>query len=256
MSRITAITSAMLAIAMLVMPLRASAAHKITFADESLNYEIVYHWGLIWKHAASATLSLTASGSHYNSRLAARTVSWADKIYRVRDTLSCQMLRDGLKPLRYVKATHEKKYIDQNIVSYTYTDTATLGKCIVIRPDRDTVVTNLSARGPVYDMVSVYYYLRTLDFDAMGKGGSTSLTIFSGKRKENLKITYIDRREVKLRDKSRHEAYYIRFAFTQEGGKKSSDDIETWISTDERRIPLMLIGKLPIGEVRCYYAAQ
>lgn len=109
MSRITAITSAMLAIAMLVMPLRASAAPKTTFADESLNYEIVYHWGLIWKHAASATLSLTASGSHYNSRLATRTVSWADKIYRVRDTLSCQMLRDGLKPLRYVKATHEKK---------------------------------------------------------------------------------------------------------------------------------------------------
>ena len=57
MSRITAITSAMLAIAMLVMPLRASAAPKTTFADESLNYEIVYHWGLIWKHAASATLS-------------------------------------------------------------------------------------------------------------------------------------------------------------------------------------------------------
>ena len=53
MSRITAITSAMLAIAMLVMPLRASAAPKTTFADESLNYEIVYHWGLIWKHAAS-----------------------------------------------------------------------------------------------------------------------------------------------------------------------------------------------------------
>ena len=27
------------------------------FNNETLNYEVVYHWGMIWKHAADASLT-------------------------------------------------------------------------------------------------------------------------------------------------------------------------------------------------------
>ena len=36
----------------------AVAAHSYTLTNEMLHYDIVYHWGLIWKHAGSATLSI------------------------------------------------------------------------------------------------------------------------------------------------------------------------------------------------------
>ena len=61
---------------------------------------------------------------------------------------------------------------------------------------------------------------------------------------------------VKLRDKTSHEAYHIRFNFTTGGNKKSSDDINCWISADNRKIPLLLIGTLPVGEVKCYYTGK
>ena len=35
------------------------------FADENLRYEIVYHWGIIWKHAATASLSIRSVGTKY-----------------------------------------------------------------------------------------------------------------------------------------------------------------------------------------------
>ena len=28
----------------------------VDFTDESLDYQIVYHWGVLWKHAANATI--------------------------------------------------------------------------------------------------------------------------------------------------------------------------------------------------------
>ena len=74
----------------MMLPQRAGAAD---FANEDLNYEIVYHWGLIWKHAASATLSLRNDGDVYRTSLTARTVSWADGVYRVRDTLTCTIAK-------------------------------------------------------------------------------------------------------------------------------------------------------------------
>ena len=56
-----------------------------------------------------------------------------------------------------------------------------------------------------------------------------------------------------MRDGSKRKAHKIQFRFTQEGGKKSSDNISVWLSTEESRIPLLLVGKLPVGEVKCYY---
>ena len=46
----------------------AVAAHSYTLTNETLHYDIVYHWGLIWKHAGSATLSIKkciAISPHY-----------------------------------------------------------------------------------------------------------------------------------------------------------------------------------------------
>ena len=43
------------AVGALLLPLRAGA---VDYSNERLNYEIVYHWGMIWKHAGDATLSI------------------------------------------------------------------------------------------------------------------------------------------------------------------------------------------------------
>ena len=224
------------------------------FSDESLNYQIVYHWGLIWKHAASATLEIKADKANYEARLYARTLSWVDKIYKVRDTLYSTIERERFVPIKYIKATHEKNHIGRDIVAFSHNNGITEGDCVRIRPGKDDYKVTLSTDGEAYDMLSVFYMLRRLDMDELKQKGVFSTTVFSGKRKERLDIKYVGVEKIELRDKSKHSAYRIKFTFTEEGKSKSSDDIDTWISMDEARIPLMLKGSLPIGEVRVYYA--
>ena len=88
------------------------------YSSETLNYEIVYHWGMIWKHAADATLSIHKSGNGYKAQLTGKTRSWADKVYPVRDTLKCT-LNSELKPLVYEKLTHEKDYYARDVVKFS-----------------------------------------------------------------------------------------------------------------------------------------
>ena len=111
----------------------------------------------------------------------------------------------------------------------------------------------LTASGPVYDMLSVFYYLRKLDYGQLSRNKIYTATVFSGNKKETIRIHCLGKKKLKLKDKSEREAWHIRFNFTQEGGRKSSDDMDTWISTDVAHIPLYLVGKLPVGEVRAYY---
>lgn len=224
------------------------------FSNESLNYQIVYHWGMIWKHAANATLEIKANGSQYDARLYARTLSWVDKVYKVRDTLYSTIEARELVPVKYIKATHEKSHHGQDIVEFSHSGGGTTGHCTRIRPGREDFKITLTTEGKAYDMLSVFYMLRSLDMNKLQKDGTFTTTVFSGKRKERLDISYVGVEDVKLRDKSKHKAYHIKFKFTEEGKTKSSDDIDTWISMDEAHIPLMLRGSLPIGEVRVYYA--
>ena len=221
------------------------------FGNETLNYEIVYHWGMIWKHAGDATLSLKKTSSGYNAQLTGKTRSWADKVYPVRDTLKCTM-DAKLRPLRYEKLTHEKDYYARDVVKFSYNYSHTSAHCTRYRKSGTTTI-DLSAKAQAYDMLSVFYMLRNLDYNELSRNKNYTTIIFSGKEKEYLTINYKGVETIKMRDGSKLKAHRIAFKFTQEGGKKSSDNITAWMSTDDSRIPLMLVGKLPVGEVKCYY---
>ena len=221
------------------------------FSNETLNYEIVYHWGMIWKHAADAKLSIRKTSDGYFSQLSGKTRSWADKVYPVRDTLKCTMDKN-LRPLRYEKLTHEKDYYARDVIKFSYNYSHTNAHCTRYRKSGTTSI-DLSAKAQAYDMWSVFYMLRNLDYDELTRNKNYTTVVFSGKLKEYLTINYKGVESIKMRDGSKRQAHRISFKFTQKGGKQSSDDINVWMSTDASRIPLLLVGKLPVGEVKCYY---
>lgn len=227
--------------------------NALTITNETLNYQVVYHWGIVWKHAADASLTTTKTANGYSSRLTGKTRSWADKIYPVRDTLKCTM-GSNFRPIKYEKLTHEKSYYAHDIVQFTNSSASTSAQCTRYRKNKPTAKINLTANGIAYDMLSVFFMLRNIDFEKMKSNNTYSTWIFSGKEKEVLTIKYVGIEHIQLRDKSRHQAFHIKLKFTQDNGKKSSDDIDAYISTNAQRIPLMVVGKLPVGEIKCYYA--
>ena len=103
-------------------------------------------------------------------------------------------------------------------------------------------------------MLSVFYMLRNMDFSKLETNKVYKSCVFSGKEKETLAIKYVGIAPIQLRDKSRHQAFHLKLSFTTDNGKKSSDDIDAYISTGPQRIPLLVVGKLKIGEIKCYYA--
>ena len=224
------------------------------FNNETLNYEVVYHWGMIWKHAADASLTTRKTKDGYYAQLVGKTRSWADKVYPVRDTLKCTM-DNNLKPLRYEKLTHEKDYYARDVIKFSYNYSHTKAHCTRYRKSGTTSI-DLSAKAQAYDMVSVFYMLRNLDYGELSRNKNYTTVIFSGKEKEYLTINYKGVGNIKMRDGTKRKAHRIDFRFTQEGGKKSSDNLSAWMSTDDSRIPLLLVGKLPVGEVKCYYTGK
>lgn len=249
------IVAAVMLLAGALMPARVAA---LDLPDEDLNYMIMYKWGLVNKDAASAVLSLRSDGNHYYAKLSARTLPWADKIFMVRDTLKSTMLREGCLPELYTKISHEGSRYGRDVVRYERNGDEVTGYAERWKSKNGgpviTSETVLHATGRTVDMLSVFYYLRTLDFESMRPGEVVSMNVFSGKSVEQLTVRYDGIEDIKL-GKYRWRTFHLSFTFTQ-NGKVSSDAMETWISTDATRIPVQLEGQLPLGKVRAYFTGS
>lgn len=228
-------------------------------SPEKLEYVVTYKWGLIQKDAGDVEIYKKPSGNGYELKLIAKTKPWADRVYKVRDTLVSTTMKEKYRPLHYTYIAHEKNKYRKDDIKFTYSGNSVKGEAEKYKEDKNGVVKHsthiLEGQGPTYDMLSVYFFLRDIDYSTLKPGESVRATIFSGSKEENLEVKCVGKEEIELRDKSKHEAWHITFKFTQAAGKKSSDDINCWISTESPNIPLLIIGNLPIGQVRVHYVS-
>lgn len=224
--------------------------------DETLHYVISYKWGLVHKDAGEATLTLRNRGNNYQLQLTAKTKPWADKIFMVRDTLLSTVAKSAFRPVSYSKISHEDGKYRRDDIRYSRSGNSVSADVTRTSRDKKGVASKtnkkFTATGSAYDMLSVFYFLRTIDYNSLASTKSLQTSIFSGSKVERLTINYAGKEKIKMRNGSTCEAIKITFRFTTDGKKKSSDNIEAWISDDSSHIPLQLIGKLPIGSVRVY----
>lgn len=226
------------------------------FANETLRYVVTYKWGMISKDTGEATLTLRNQGPNYSILLTGRTKPWADKLFTVRDTLRATVRKTGFKPLTYEKIAHEGGKYGKDHIVYSYSGNNVAGQCTKYRDKKGEISTSefsLHAQREAYDMLTIFYYLRNVDYNKLTPQQRIKTTIFSGSKEETITIRSLGKERIKLRDGSHRETYHIKFSFTSGGGKKSSADLDAWISTDQRHIPLQVEGSLPIGKVKCYY---
>lgn len=226
------------------------------FENETLQYVVRYKWGLVQKEAGDATVTLRNRGNNYSIMLTAKTRPWADKIYKMRDTLISTVSAVDFKPLSYTKIAHEDKSYVRDDISFTYHDKVVMGtaKRHKIRKNgtESRSCKTLSASGRTFDFLSAFYYVRMLDYAKMKPGVSYRVSVFSGKLTETLSISCIKKEEVKLYSGRKVMAWKLAFSFTSEGGSKSSDNIYAWVSPDPGHVIYKVVGSLPVGQIQVF----
>ena len=175
----------------------------------------------------------------------------------MRDTLISSVNKTHYLPVKYTRIAHEKGKYSRDEINFTHSSSHAKGTGYKYREKKngDVYKKDVSVEGiaPAYDFLSVFFYLRDIDYASLKPGEKVITSIFSGDQSEKLTITPVGIEKIKLKDKSEHEAWHIVFNFTTKGGKKSSDDIDCWISTADDHIPLLIVGSLPVGQIRCNY---
>jgi hypothetical protein len=103
----------------------------------------------------------------------------------------------------------------------------------------------------IQDMVSAFYYARTLNFKDMKKGKTFEFKCFMDDEIYTLKIKYVGDEQIHIR-KGKFNCH--KFVPVVQTGRyfKSEDDVNFWVTNDANKIPILVKAKIPVGVVKMH----
>ena len=173
----------------------------------------------------------------YDIRFRVQSLESLRWIYSVNDNYKTVLDVNGIFPWEFEQHVREGNYrkdakavFDQEN-NFAYTN----DKKYVVQPY-------------VHDIVSAFYYVRTLDLSTMKKGNIFYLQNFFEDTTYNLGVKIIGRETIEV-EAGKFRCIVIQPLVVQGGLFKSEGNIFIWLSDDERKIPVKVATKIIIGYV-------
>ena len=158
------------------------------------------------------------------------------RFYRVRDFIESIVARDTFSTLRYEKRLRERKRVKDVV---TIVDAA---RGIATRRGEEIAVPT-----PVYDPVSIIYYIRRLE---LTPGSSLAVKILSDRRVYDTEIVVL-RRETVTVAAGTFRTIVVEPRLGKPAGEERNPEgqMQVWLSDDERRLPVRIRTQLRTGVI-------
>lgn len=222
-------------------------------AGEELVYDMYFKYGLINTKAGKS--SMTISDDKYEGKdvlkmqLIGNTKGMASKFVSLSDTLTSFMSKEVV-PLAYIKNAHESGDHTIEKAAYSYNNNKITIKTNRIRNDELRFDEELSSGSCIYDMLSVVYYARTIDYSTMMKGDKVSISFLSGKRIVSMDIEDHGIEVMNANDNKKYDCIKLVLVINAEAFEDKKEAMTVYITNDSNRIPVRIDSKLKIGSTR------
>lgn len=223
-------------------PFSLAAEKKIPFhPGEKLTYEL--RWEFIPAGEAALEVLPTAvinKKKAFHFLLTAKTNSFADLFYKVRDRITAYTDVDMTHSLLYEKKQREGKTKRDVTVSFDW------HKNKAIYADNGKMREPISLLPGSFDPLSAFYYTRMFDFSKIKE---INRPITDGKKNVVGRLQVVKREKIYVKG-LQYDTFLIVPELKHVGGvfEKSRDaKIELWVSADHRRIPIRIKSKVVVG---------
>lgn len=209
-------------------------------AGEVLEYKLKY--GFIT--AAEGTLKVLNSdlkfddAQTYRLSVDSKTAGTFDVFYKIRDHYDSYIDKNNLTPYFYQEDIKESSY-KRNDKARFYQDT----KKVVSNKGTFTTPTNQT-----FDLVSAYYFSRSLDIAKLKPGEKFKLNYFLGHEIHQLEIKYIGKEVI---DSKLGKIRCLKFSPSIEPGRifRKDSSLYLWITDDDNRVPVKAQVEIIVGSV-------
>ncbi len=220
-----------------VLPLKKDPIFK---EGEVLEYKLKY--GFIT--AAEATIKVQASDLKFDNKptyrlvVDAQTSGTFDVFYKIRDHYDSYIDKTDLTPYFYQENVREASYRRQDKARFHQDN-----KKVVANRGTFTTPTTQT-----FDLVSAYYFARSLDISKLKIGDTFKLNYFLGDEISALEIQYVGKEMVKSK---LGNLSCLKFSPSIKPGRifKKDSKLFLWITDDGNRVPVKAEVEILVGSV-------
>lgn len=243
---------------LLAFPLQACSQCEITNtffqAGEVLEYDLYMKFGILSKKAGKAIMQVLPASYEgkeaYKMTLTSSSQGTARAIFRLDDTLSCYMSKE-LVPLAYLKDAHEGDDYTKERLKYFYTDGGAVNVRSVRHKNGNLKFNELlSFSGCTYDLMSVVFFARTLDYSKMKNGVRVMLDFVSGRNKLNMQVIYGGSEKIKTNNGEKYSCIKLSLKISDDAFADEKDAMTVYITDDANRMIVRMDSKLKVGSTR------
>lgn len=219
-------------------------------AGEKIHYRV--HYGFVT--AGEAELHIDKKIHTINNRPAyridvkGRTTGLADKLYNVKDNWGTYLDTAAVVPHKFYRYIREGNYRKNEVIHFQQLE----GKAVVSKLSKDgkDIETTEAYKVPahVQDMVSGYYYLRTLDYTKVKAGDVLKVNAFFDKEVYDFKVRFIGREKVKT-ELGKIDALVLTPILPENSVFRGENAVKIWLSDDQYKIPLKIKAEMFVGAV-------
>ncbi len=210
---------------------------------EHLEYRV--HYGFL--NAAEATVDVSPTLYKVNDRpcyrvnVDGRTVGAFDLVTRIRDTWRSYIDTSAILPQKFYTSLQENDYRKEENITFNHaTNTVKAEE----RTERDV----FHVPDNVHDLISGYYFLRTIDFTHIANGQVLEVPAFYDDTVYNMKVRYRGRQVLKTKQ---GKINVIRLHPVLPSNKlfKEEESIRIFVSDDINKVPVKVEVDLWVGSM-------
>lgn len=210
---------------------------------ESLKYKV--HYGIV--NAAEAEIDIAPDIHRVNDRpcyranVYGKTIGSFDFFLRIRDTWRSYIDTTLILPQKYHRNIEEGKYRKKENVIFNHNDhTAYI-------ETKQTL--NLKVPERVQDVVSGFYYLRTLNFDRLKVGDVIRVKGYFYKKVYDMQVIYKGRETVETKA-GFFKAFKLVPKMPDSDLFAGENSVSVYLSDDKNKIPVLIKAELLVGAVK------
>jgi hypothetical protein len=161
--------------------------------------------------------------------------SFVSKFYKVRDRAESFIDAESLTTLRFIKHLREGGYKQDMDVRFDQASRKAIyqgGSTYDVQPR-------------VQDVLSAFYYVRTLPLLI---GSTVNIPTHDNKKSYDMEVKVHKRERVEV-PAGKFDCILVEPMLKSEGVFKSKGSILIWLTDDDRRIPVLVKSKVPVGSI-------
>lgn len=220
---------------------------------ERIDYTIYYHLAGVWVAAGDVYFQVDSANIsnrlfyHFNSY--GSSYEKYDWIYKVRDTYETYTSVDDFKPLRFKRNVKEGSTTIQEDYVFKHNQ----GKVVTLRQmdeDEPFVKDTVSMKECSFDVLTMIYYARNIDFSNVEINEKVPIRIFIDNASYDSYIRYLGKKEIKVKGLGKFRCIVFSPYLIEGSIFNAGEDMTVWVTDDKNRVPLLIETPILVGSIK------